>query len=61
MFQMKSEIHRHIQQRFRLSMVFIRELATLELKRLIRRQKRNFRHCANYTGRNKKHSAPKVP
>jgi hypothetical protein len=50
-FQMNAEIQRDVEQRFRLSMAFIRQLAGLEFNRFADREEGNLRHCLNYTSR----------
>jgi hypothetical protein len=46
MFEMQAIVHRHIEQRFRFAMTFIRKLAFFELEGLIGGQKRNFRQVS---------------
>ena len=51
MFEMKTEIHRDIEQRTGFSVVLIGQLARFKLKGLIRWQEGNFWHLHDYSGR----------
>lgn len=44
-FQMEADVHRDIEQRFRFSMPFVRQLALLELECLACWKEGNSRHC----------------
>ncbi len=50
MFEMQTEIHGNIKQRFRLSVSFIWQLVFFKFERLTRWKERNFRHWPNYIG-----------
>ena len=49
MLQVKTEIHRDIEQRFRKAMSFVRQLSGFKFKRLSRREEGYFWHY-NYSG-----------
>ena len=49
MLQVKTVIHRNVEQRLRESMILVRQFSRLKFKRLSRREEGYFRHC-NYSG-----------
>jgi hypothetical protein len=50
MLKVQAEVHGNIEQRFRLSVSFVRKLVFFKFERLTRWKERNFRHWPNYIG-----------